>query len=240
MQIQFIRKITTAYAPVTVDFNANTYLTRGADLTDAAVSKVITFSFWLKMTGGDGTRQRIWAMDGGFGFIERNTSNKLEVELWSSSPAKVFEIFSTTSITVSSGWVHCMGSCNLATGVEHFYLNGSSDLTIGTNTNANIAYTSPGNHAIGGSIAGAELLDGEIADLYINIAEYVDLSSSANRAKFLTAAGRPVDLGADGSTPTGSAPSMMFNQAVASWHTNQGGGGGFTENGIGLTAGSAI
>src|SRR3546814_7073174 len=36
---------------------------------------------------------------------------------------------------------------------------------------------------------------------------------------------------ADGSTPTGSAPLVFLSGATASWHTNKGTGGGFTENG---------
>jgi hypothetical protein len=47
-------------------------------------------------------------------------------------------------------------------------------------------------------------------------------------------AGAPVSLGADGSTPTGTAPIIFLSGATSSWETNKGSGGGFTENG-GLT-----
>lgn len=34
-----------------------------------------------------------------------------------------------------------------------------------------------------------------------------------------------------GGNPTGTDPLVFFSGATASWHTNQGSGGGFTENG---------
>ena len=62
-------------------------------------------------------------------------------------------------------------------------------------------------------------------------AEYLDISVENNRRKFIDADGFPVDLGSDGSTPTGIAAIMFFSGATVSWHTNDGSGGGFTENG---------
>jgi len=42
------------------------------------------------------------------------------------------------------------------------------------------------------------------------------------------ATGKPVDLGPNGSTPTGSAPSLFFSGNATSFATNQGTGGAFT------------
>ena len=57
--------------------------------------------------------------------------------------------------------------------------------------------------------------------------EYLDLSIEANRLKFRSAAGKPVDLGTDGSTPTGTAPFMYMRNPYDSFDTNNGSGGGW-------------
>src|SRR3546814_17811034 len=70
------------------------------------------------------------------------------------------------------------------------------------------------------------------ADLWLDPGTYIDLSVTANRRKFVgSGAATSVDLGADGSTPTGTAPLVFLSGATADWHTNKGAGGGFTENG---------
>jgi len=66
--------------------------------------------------------------------------------------------------------------------------------------------------------------------------EFVDLSIEANRRKFIDAIGKPVDLGVDGSTPTGTAPLIFLSGTTIDWHTNKGSGGGFTEVGALTTA----
>jgi hypothetical protein len=57
--------------------------------------------------------------------------------------------------------------------------------------------------------------------------EYIDFSQEANRLKFFDAFNNPVDLGADGSVPTGSQPLIYMNEG---FHlgTNLGSGGNFT------------
>lgn len=56
---------------------------------------------------------------------------------------------------------------------------------------------------------------------------YIDFSQEANRLKFFDALGYPVDLGADGSLPTGNQPLIYMNK---DFHlgTNYGSGGNFT------------
>jgi hypothetical protein len=46
-----------------------------------------------------------------------------------------------------------------------------------------------------------------------------------------------VDLGAGGATPTGVQPIVYLHDTVATWHTNDGTGGGFTQTGS-LVAGA--
>lgn len=53
----------------------------------------------------------------------------------------------------------------------------------------------------------------------------------ATRRKFVSAANKPVYLGADGSIPTGIAPTIFFSGDSASFGTNRGTGGAFTQTG---------
>lgn len=65
--------------------------------------------------------------------------------------------------------------------------------------------------------------------------QYIDWSVEANRLKFVSAAGAPVDLGTDGSTPFSTAPNIYLSvrdgDAASAFCTNRGTGGDFTQNG---------
>jgi hypothetical protein len=60
----------------------------------------------------------------------------------------------------------------------------------------------------------------------------------ANRRLFISATGKPVSLGANGSTPFGTQPAIYLGNPLATWHTNLGAGGGFNVTGGALTAAS--
>jgi hypothetical protein len=139
---------------------------------------------------------------------------------------------------VASGLVHVLASVNLATGLGLLYLNDVDDTNAVTLTNDTIDWTR-GDFAVGAEPDGGLKLSADVADLYINFAASLDLSVVANRRKFISAAGKPVFLGADGSLPTGSPPAVFMSGPTADWHTNKGAGGGFTENGA-LTDGAVV
>lgn len=69
--------------------------------------------------------------------------------------------------------------------------------------------------------------EGDVADLYMAFGQWLDLTNAANVAKFI-ADGKPVSLGADGSTPTGSAPTVFLTGNAATFGTNAGTGGTVT------------
>jgi hypothetical protein len=75
------------------------------------------------------------------------------------------------------------------------------------------------------------LYEGDAADLWIAPGQFIDFSVEANRRKFIDADGKPVSLGADGSTPTGTAPAVFFSGDSSSFATNKGTGGAFTLTG---------
>ncbi len=73
--------------------------------------------------------------------------------------------------------------------------------------------------------------------MYLNTEEQMDLSTDLDL--FIDGDGKPVDLGASGSTPTGNQPEVFMSGSTGSWHTNKGTAGGFTENGEITTAASS-
>ena len=64
--------------------------------------------------------------------------------------------------------------------------------------------------------------DVALAELYINLAESLDLTVEGNREKFY-ADGNFVDLGSDGSTPTGTAPLMYYKNGFATFNEDESG-----------------
>ena len=70
----------------------------------------------------------------------------------------------------------------------------------------------------------------DMSDTWVNSA-LVDFSVETNRRKFISASGRPVDIGSDCSTPTGTVPAFCFSGDASNFATNQGTGGAFTTTG---------
>lgn len=109
-------------------------------------------------------------------------------------------------------------------------MNDVSDLSVTTETNDTIDYTF-GDTAIGIRVHNlSSPWDGCLGEVYFTN-EFLDLDVAENRAKFISG-GLPVDLGSDGSTPTGTQPILYFSGDLSSFPTNLGSGGSFTvENG---------
>ena len=226
---------TGAYAINAVDFDGSTHLNRGADLTGSADSKLVTGHFWVKFANAASSNEIIWASGGlNLAFvIARNTSEAIGISAKNSGGSTILDVRTSLSSVADTDWNHAVFSFDLSdTGKRHLYLDDVSDLNITTYTNDTIDFTRA-EHEIGGIFSGSLLLpfSGCLAQLWLYPGVYIDLSVEANRRKFVGASIGYVDLGSDGSTPTGSAPLVFLDGATASWHTNKGGGGGFTENG---------
>jgi hypothetical protein len=222
-----------AYYANAVRFDgSNDYLNRGGAMTGAADSKLGIISFWFKLTGGDGRDTNFYTSDPStLQITKEGGDNKLLVVGGDSGYTNHIRMTSNTAYTASSTWHHFAAYWDVGNAVHGFLIDGSSDLAGGaTVSDANIDYTLA-DQAMGGTPAGGKLLDAEIADFYFNQAEVLDLSVAANMLKFRSSTGKPVSLGLDGSLPTGTAPIVFFSGATATWHTNKGTGGGFTEVG---------
>lgn len=223
----------SAYTAQGVNFDGSTTVANDgtAAFTGVTNGASILFSFWLKQGGSDGVEQRIY--DGGQFRISRGSDNKILVLTENASFQSSYATNAVSTLVAGGGWHHFMGSGNGTTGT--FYRDGATD---GTPTIANntINFDATGQKQVSQTFV---RYTGDLADLYINLNTYMDLTVAGNRAKFFSAGGAPVDLGSDGSTPTGSAPTLYMHGAVATWHVNDGAGGDiFTVTSGALTAAS--
>ncbi len=220
------------YAANGVNFDGtNDYLTRGADLTGNADGKKGIIYFRFLLNGGNGSRQRFFHNTGPRFEIERRSANTFRLVGKDSGGTQRFRADTVATYTADATWHSFMASWDLATaGSGSIYVDDVLDYNELTFTDATIDYT-VADHALGADAGGGSEINACISDFYFNMAEYLDFSVTANRRKFTNASDKPVDLGSDGSIPTGTAPIMYFSGDTSTWHTNAGTGGGFTENG---------
>lgn len=229
-------QIGAQYRAQAVNFDgSNDYLTRGAGLTGLTDSKAGTVSFWVNMNGGDGSEQVIFGVgpsgsaDVYFG-VFRFSTNKLLVFGYNTSGTLILAgVPSSTTTTAATGWTHFLCSFNLAdSGQRSIYINDALDQSWSTYSNQNIDHTST-QFAVGSRPNAANKLNADLADVFWWEGLYTDFSTAANRRLFIDGNGKPV-------TPVRAVsalgtPDLALFAREPNWHTNQGGGGGLTENG---------
>ena len=122
-----------------------------------------------------------------------------------------------------------------STATRHVYVNGQSvAVTYGTYTNSDINFliTTTPRYYIGAGATPSNFFNGKLGALWFNTS-YIDLSVATNLAKFVSGTGidaKPVDLGATGELPTGTAPIMYLPMYGNNAGKNYGTGGDFTVN----------
>lgn len=226
---------------VTFD-GSNDYLTRGADLTSLSNGRIGTVAMRIRIDDGDGANRYIYegATSGVDIFLD--TANKLNIRANNTAGNSVKLLAkSTTAYTAGATWLNVLCSWNGTTDTDPLlYINDSDDLDAASSESEDEDYKySTTEHSVGAQVNGSSKFDGDIEFLYINFTEKVLISTEANRRLFFDSRGAPVSLGADGSTPTGTAPHVYLSGALATWHTNKGTGGGFTVTGT-LTAATSV
>jgi hypothetical protein len=235
----FASLMTAGAAPYTanaVNFDGtNDYLTRGADLTGNADGKEGIVSLWVNFAAaGNGAVQELFCSRDATNIgiqVVRLADNTFRLLGRATAGTTILTIISNSTYTSASGWVHLLLSWNLAATAGWLYVDDANDQAAGaTFTDGTIEYTKT-EHAVGATHVGNGKLNGDMAELYVNYATHLDLSVEANRRKFISAAGKPVSLGANGSIPTGSQPIIYLANPTATWQNNLGSGGNFTENG---------
>lgn len=215
-----------------VDFDgSNDYLTRGGNLTGAGGSTGFTLSFWFK-PGADSTTQYIFHNSNNRVLVMRRNTNDLFVVIREVSSSALFVCTSTnTDLTIANGWRHVLiaGKTTAPANID-IYIDDSDVTNAITQFTGTMAMTSS-DWQVGAQSTGANKFDGCLSEFYFNHNNYIDLTVEANRRKFIDATGNPVDLGSDGSTPTGASPILYLNGNSTNFQTNQGTGGNFSVTG---------
>lgn len=231
-----------SYVPKAIKLDGSTNrLAPTGGLVGAVDNKTLLVSFWIRMNGSDAVEDKIGVLHGPSITLQLIKTSLNRFQILASTNLDISS--SNNSVVESDDWSHVMASVDLSdTGKRHLYINNASDLAqVTTYVDANIDWTVNGGLYIGSNQVGGGLLDADIAEFYLTN-EFFDLSVAANRAKFIDSALRPVDLGEDGSNPTGTAPLVYLPgepdipatgapSAPPNKLVNVGTGGKFIENG---------
>ncbi len=238
-ELRHIRKVVKGVSAVrpyvanAVDFDGSSdNIERGADLTGVADGKLGTLSMWLRTDGGNGIQLNIIrTLDPRNFRFHRSSDNTFRLRIRNAADATRIQVDSSSAFTASSAWIHVLAAWDANTPEAHLFIDGVNDEAGGsTEIDDTLDYTN-GDWGIGASVGGANRYNGCIAELYLNLSEFVDITQASERAKFRDDSGRPIDLGSDGSTPTGTAAIVYLNGDSTNFQTNQGTGGNFSVTG---------
>lgn len=211
------------------DFDGSTdYFLRGGGLTGAADGRVGLASVWVRPDAVGASHYIITNTNSRVQLL-LNT-NKLELQLRNPSNTIVSRVLSATNLSTGS-WQHLLVAWDTDAQRLQMYVDDADDADTPThNSTDDIDYT-VADWSVGASTGGLANLNGCISELYFNSAETLDISTTANRRKFVSADLKAVNLGANGSTPTGTAPIVYLPNVFSSFGTNAGTGGNFTDQG---------
>lgn len=224
-------------------FDRVTGINRGGNLGTIANSQLGLFSFWLKMNplSDDAAEYSIIQYSTGPSAlvqISRNPSSvgSIFISCLNSSAVEIINFASNNNLFLAtSGWNHVMITYDLGNAAnKDFFVNGVSQLgTVLRFTNgANDAtHQVDYKEASGYDWYISTQLTTPIKYLWGSLCEFyfqVPATYFTDTTKFRSAAGHPISLGSDGSTPTGVQPFIYLRNYYDTWTTNLGSGGNFT------------
>lgn len=192
------------------------------------------FSVWVK-PNASGTIERIIYSTAGHVRMARVSDNTVEIVLTDSAGTTLIHANSTGTITADGNWHHVIASWDRATDNNiTFAVDGTTGTTI-TTFLSTAEDPDPIDYELFlwniGGLGGTDDMNGCLSEVYIAPNQFIDLTVQANREKWRSSGGSPVDLGSDGSTPTGTAPRGYFKNEFSTFTTNSGTGGNFSKEG---------
>lgn len=232
----------TGYAPVMVDSSPNTgvlfddtndYL-GGVDPASLTDNDLMGISFWYKPTSGASVDDFVYYINGARVVVRisaGDASNRIvTVSTENASAVKFWEMDSTASLVIGE-WNHVIIRRN-STATE-IYINDVDEKDADTTGPAtdDTDWNGGGDSWIGTISTLTPRLGAAIQEVWIANQDPGALATESNRRKFLNANGTPANLGADGSTPTGTQPAIYLRNAYTSFETNLGSLGDFTVTG---------
>jgi hypothetical protein len=223
------------------EFNgSDQYLNRTTALSGVSDGKVLTFVCAIALdSGANGTVFSINNTSGNTGFrlnLTQNFGGDTRIVLnivESSGGSAIVEVAERVTQWSAGEWHILMLSVDMTDTSKRYLYDGHTNVnptwSSYVNDTMELSSTRLGIASQYNGSAHDSFLDGKIGFLYFDTA-YTDFSSEANRLKFYDAFGYPVDLGSNGSTPTGTQPLIYMNKGFHSG-TNLGSGGNFTPQG---------
>jgi hypothetical protein len=161
-------------------------------------------------------KSSVFFLDDSAGYIAANGSQTITANVWN-----LFAL----SINIS----------NMVSPTVQMLLNNTLDPSVVLDNNLTSTHFKLGSYAnwnVGAGDSGSDPVGGDIAMFYLNYSNtFFDLSVTANKRKIITATGKPVNPGANGSLVTGSAPQIYMFQSTLmetdpiDFVTNRGNGG---------------
>ncbi len=218
-------------------FDGTDRIQTSADLTGATDGKVGTVSIWFQRTR-TATEEHLFAFAGAGGAsfsLYIGSGGEVIVDGLNAASTTVLRL--RTLGTVDDLNVHHVAmSWNLGVFASwKVYLDGVSSVNPSLYTDDTIDYT-PGWATIGSRGDSFVKFAGKIGDPYF-AKEFLDLDTEID--KFIDGSGNPVDLGADGSNPTGNPALVFLPNPFGTFGTNAGTGGNYDQfpDGGALTTG---
>lgn len=228
------------YSAVAVAFDGSAdWIDYGDVSASLADSKLVTLSFWMNLASWPGSSDRVFiGLSNGsnirFALLLNVASGEFRFTGRGSPGTILTSVIS--NIPVGS-WFHFLCSIDMASGIQVYVDDADYTANVATTTFTDAALDfTPTDFEIGSLNGGGAKFACDAADLWIDFGAALDISVEANRRKFISATGKPVDLGATGNLPTGSQVEITHNAVVASWHTNVGSISGGTLTGTLATA----
>lgn len=221
------------------DFNGSTnYMTFSGALTGLADGKQGAFYGRIKINSGDGTTRRLFSLlvDGGNHFtFAISAANVWAVFGQGTDGSAALQAAGTGTILAGTGWHRVAATWDLTDSAKfQVWVDGVEGHAAPTTyRNVNINYASASVSRIGALASDAsQKLPACLAEFWFDDT-WVNFNSTLSA--FEDSQGFPMDLGTDGSAPTGSAPVVYCHldrgEAVANFALNRGAGQDFTTTG---------
>lgn len=207
--------LVTPFVALGVNFDGSTYLGRNAALAGSDSSQ-LTGSLWFTHASSIPSEEYIFnSFPGSSGlFLRLNADKTIIIHL---ENGQVLDVTWDLTAYFDGNWHVFTFSVdtNFSAGnkLHTAQVDGASVSTsavIDAGSAFSLNFSTAANLTIGADLFGSGKTLINAAEFWLMPGTYLDMTSGTNIAKFV-AGGHPVDLGADGSTPTGSPPAMYLS-----------------------------
>lgn len=166
--------------------------------------------------------------------IAMNTDSQRRIAINAATTGN-FIFQSSLALSATAAWHHFLVAWDTAQNAIYLYIDDvdwHTSATIFVTTDEIIQYETADTKVIfgGSDLVGAPWKEC-LSQIWFDSNQFLDITIEANRRKFISDAGAPIALGASGENPTGTSPLVYLDNPVASFLTNRGTGGDFTEFG---------